>query len=315
MSRFLVVVESGSFNKAAHRLNLSQPALAKSIQLLENSLGATLLDRTPRGVRLTSFGKSTYDHAQRIASEVRQLERNIESIRTLAYGEISVGVPLRQTSNHLARAFLRILSEKRRFKMNIVTGTRSGLIRLMLHGDLDFLFTRLLEDREITNEYRQIELYLDPSAIVVRPAHPLLGRKNTNISHLTKYSWITSYTGVESDRSLGELLGGGFSHSLLRSGSPNFLKNILCGSDFVGLVHRDTMQMEIDEGSLVEVRLSDGPRLETLFPPQKIGIIQRSDVSVTPASQQLISEMVSLADGRERDGAWAREGSKPAVSH
>ena len=101
VNRFLAVVESGSFNKAAQRLNLSQPALAKSIESLEYSLGVSLLDRTPRGVSLTPYGKLTYDHARRIASEVRRLEREIDAVRTLAFAEISVGVPLLEASKYV----------------------------------------------------------------------------------------------------------------------------------------------------------------------------------------------------------------------
>jgi LysR family transcriptional regulator of gallate degradation len=299
VSRFLAVVESGSLNKAAQRLNLSQPALAKSIQLLERSLGAPLLDRTPRGVSLTSYGKSTYDHARRIASEVRRLEREIEAIRTLAYGEISIGVPLRQTSSHLAFAVLRLLGENRRVKMNIVTGARSGLVRLMLLGDVDFLFARLLEPGELTPDIRQIKLYLDPATLVVRAGHPILRRKTLAFADLAQYSWVVSNTARDADKALRELLGSEFSQSMLRSGSPVFVKNIICGSDFVGLVQRDAVRIDLAENSLVELRLSDSRRLALLFPPQEIGIIHRSDVSVSPVSAQLIAEMERLANSED----------------
>ena len=57
------MVESGSLSRTARRLNTLQPALSKSLRLLEEQLGVRLLERGPRGVRLTKFGDSFYRRA------------------------------------------------------------------------------------------------------------------------------------------------------------------------------------------------------------------------------------------------------------
>lgn len=57
LRRFVAVVEAGQITAAARRLHLAQPALTQSIHTLERAVGATLLERHPRGVRLTAAGE------------------------------------------------------------------------------------------------------------------------------------------------------------------------------------------------------------------------------------------------------------------
>ena len=70
--RFVDVVESGSLSRTSKRLNISQPALSKSLRLLEEQLGVRLLERGPRGVRLTKFGEAFYRRARPLISEFRR---------------------------------------------------------------------------------------------------------------------------------------------------------------------------------------------------------------------------------------------------
>ena len=56
---FAAVVDHGGFTKAAAALNVSQPAISKSIKELETDLGLSLLDRSGRGSRLTPAGETS----------------------------------------------------------------------------------------------------------------------------------------------------------------------------------------------------------------------------------------------------------------
>ena len=98
---FVSIAEQGSFVQAAGRLRVAQSALSKQIRDLEREVGVPLLERLPRGVRLTSAGevflaeaRATLEHAAgAVASARRAQERRGSSLR-LAHGEVVVWAPL-----------------------------------------------------------------------------------------------------------------------------------------------------------------------------------------------------------------------------
>lgn len=64
METFVSVIETGSFSSAARRLGVGQPAVSKSIALLEERLGVRLLLRSTRGLTPTDAGQRLYEHAR-----------------------------------------------------------------------------------------------------------------------------------------------------------------------------------------------------------------------------------------------------------
>ena len=72
---FLAVAEAGHFTRAAERVNLSQPALTHNIRQLEEGLGVTLFERTPRGARLTPAGEALLPDARHLLTYAEESER------------------------------------------------------------------------------------------------------------------------------------------------------------------------------------------------------------------------------------------------
>src|SRR2546422_91799 len=67
---FLQIADEGSIPRAAGKLGVAQPALTRRIKQLEDELGAQLLTRLPRGVRLTPAGSDFLEHARKVMVEV-----------------------------------------------------------------------------------------------------------------------------------------------------------------------------------------------------------------------------------------------------
>jgi len=94
LSSFLALVDEGSFTKAARRLGITQPSLSQQIRTLESEVGGALLERLPRGVRLTPAGRALLPEAQ---TAVRAADRAGNAARmalALEAGELEVATLL-----------------------------------------------------------------------------------------------------------------------------------------------------------------------------------------------------------------------------
>jgi DNA-binding transcriptional LysR family regulator len=87
---FLAIADEGSFSRAAERLLVAQPSLSQQIKSLEQELGGPLLERLPKGVRLTSAGKAFMSEARATVAHAERAMRDARSALGLAAGEIEV---------------------------------------------------------------------------------------------------------------------------------------------------------------------------------------------------------------------------------
>ena len=78
INMLLVVTRCGSMGKAAAESSLSQPAISKAISEMERILGVRLLERGPRGVEPTIYGRALLDHGLIALDELRQAMKRIE---------------------------------------------------------------------------------------------------------------------------------------------------------------------------------------------------------------------------------------------
>jgi DNA-binding transcriptional LysR family regulator len=107
LTSFLAVVEEGSFTRGARRVGITQPSLSQQIRTLESELGGPLLERLPRGVRLTPAGRALLPEAQ---AAVRAAERAGNAARMafgLEAGELEVATLLSMAVGILPHAIAR----------------------------------------------------------------------------------------------------------------------------------------------------------------------------------------------------------------
>lgn len=96
---FVAVVDAGTFTDAATALGLTQASVSRSVAALETSLGARLLQRTPRHVSLTTTGAQILAGARRVLDEVTHLERVAAESQT----EVRVGYAWSALGKHTRR--------------------------------------------------------------------------------------------------------------------------------------------------------------------------------------------------------------------
>lgn len=87
---FSKVVETGSFTKAASAFNVPPSSLSRRVADLEKSLGATLLKRSTRVVKLTEVGQIYYNDVQQILSQLEQSNETVRSYQATPMGRLRI---------------------------------------------------------------------------------------------------------------------------------------------------------------------------------------------------------------------------------
>lgn len=295
LSRFVAVVELGSFNRAAQKLNLSQPALSKSVQLLEERLSAELIKRGPRGVTITPFGQSVYTYAKLIATELRKMDDEIGAMRDLTLGAINFGTSpgTAFTSDVLAKAILRLARKGRRLVINSRVGPRDHLLGPLLLGELDFIVTVLTDT--LPADLLQEQLYEDPLIFVVKQGHPLANRKNVGIHDLVRFAWVVpDESAHESLQRLALSEETAIEQTVIRCNASTLIKALLLSSEFVALVREDMARNDIKNGDYKKLTLSRDLRTANFLGAQQMGLIYRSNSTLSRAGQALVDEIKSL---------------------
>jgi LysR family transcriptional regulator, regulator for genes of the gallate degradation pathway len=296
LERFIDIVESGSLGKSARRLNISQPALTKTIHQLETRLGTRLLDRGPRGVTPTVMGDALYARAKIVAAELRSLADELDALRGGSQGRVAVGVTPGPgvLSRVMPAATTNIARTRPGLAINMISGAPDQLLPALRLGDLDFLIT-VIDDGIEMADLEQEPLFRDRIALVVRQGHPLAARAIVGFADLARHRWIMTAEASQVCRQLDALAretGRCRADAEIASNSTLFVKSTLTQSDFIGFLPHDAIQPEDGNGQLVEIELD--PAEMTRLPrslDRPIGIVYRQAVSLSPASRAMIGEI------------------------
>lgn len=199
------VVQAGSMSKAAERLGTAQPALSRSIAELEHALGVRLLDRGPRGVEPTAYGRAFIKRGIAAFDELRQGVRDIEFLADPTAGELRIG-----TTEAIATAIVSPLIERlsrdyRRMTLRLVTGDIGRLIHALTDRDIEVAISRL--HVPIADDQLAIEtLFYDTYVVAAGKRNPWARRRKIQLADLVNERW----TLLPSDTLPGNLMTDSF---------------------------------------------------------------------------------------------------------
>lgn len=92
LEHLLALADTGSFSRAAEKLHITQSALSRSIQALEDDLGGPLVDRVGKKNELTPLGRSVLERASRIVHEAQELKQGAALLQQGGLGKLRVGL-------------------------------------------------------------------------------------------------------------------------------------------------------------------------------------------------------------------------------
>ena len=186
LQTFLEVARQKSVVKAAGLLNVSQPAVTKTIRELEEALGVAVFERDGRGIRITRSGEIFMRHAGMAITALRQ------GIDSVANGGTDGGVPIRVgalptvSARVMPHAMSLFLREKTDGAIKIVTGENAVLLEQLRLGELDLVVGRLAAPDRMTGFFFE-HLYSEQVLFVVRAGHPLLGEREDVFQRLGEF--------------------------------------------------------------------------------------------------------------------------------
>ncbi|RVV99857.1 LysR family transcriptional regulator [Mesobaculum littorinae] len=133
---FVALAETGGFGTAAQAVHVSQPALSAQIRDLETHLGAPLVDRLPRTIRLTRRGQEVLARARRILAEVGDLEQAVRWHDGLS-GRLHLGVIPTVAPYLLPDVLTRIRARDLTLDIRVREAQTDALVEALGRGQID----------------------------------------------------------------------------------------------------------------------------------------------------------------------------------
>ena len=139
LQSWVALVEVGSVSGAARRLGLSQAGVSQHVRLLEDSLGAALLDRSTRPARPTAPGQRLYEHACALLAQARQMGETVRTLSRSRRSLLRVGC-VDSFAAAIGPDLVRGLASRVQ-RLRLVSGINPGLAEQFANHQLDVLIT------------------------------------------------------------------------------------------------------------------------------------------------------------------------------
>jgi DNA-binding transcriptional LysR family regulator len=174
---FVAVAEELHFGRAADRLYITQPVLSRQIQQLERDLGAELLTRSSRAVRLTSAGEQLLEDARALLATADATRRRIRAA-ACGHDTLTIGFFIGDVFTETLRAFTR---RHPNVDVNLHRIYWNDQIDVLHHGRVDVAFVHLPVD---DTGLRLLPVRAEARVAVVARTHPLATRTSVAIAEL-----------------------------------------------------------------------------------------------------------------------------------
>jgi DNA-binding transcriptional LysR family regulator len=192
----LTVAELGSMGKAAERLAVSQPSVSKAIADMEHTIGVRLLDRTPKGVETTAYGRALLRRGMGAFDELRQGIKDIEQLADPTAGEVRVGCPEAIATGLMLATIARFSQQHPRVLVSVTAANNmANELRLLRDRTVDFLVGSL--PQPFTHDDLEAEvLYRERPYFLCGNKHRLARRRKVDLAELVNEPWLLPHESI-----------------------------------------------------------------------------------------------------------------------
>jgi DNA-binding transcriptional LysR family regulator len=192
------VARRGSFSAAADALSYTQSAISQQIAALEAEAGMALLERRPRGVRLTSAGRTLLDHAEGILARLAAAEAELSAIAGLRGGQLRMASFPTAGATLMPVAIARFRAAHPEVELTLAEGEPEEIAPRLQAGEFDLalLFEfpdtadPLGESLTRSESLTRVALLEDPLYLALGRAHPLAARRELRLEDLHGEAWV-----------------------------------------------------------------------------------------------------------------------------
>lgn len=255
---FYTVANHKNITKASEELNISQPAISKSIKNLEEQLGGQLFVRTKRGVILTEEGREFYNYIKQAIEYISNAENKFTELINLETGCIKIGISTTLTKEFLLPYLEEFHRLYPKIDIQIITNMSSELFSKLRNGLIDIIILNLNEKnygRDIN--IKKCKKITD--CFVANKAYKDLINNEISIKELNKYPLILQSKGSNTRQFLDDFAKE--NNTILK---PNIeLASYTLVVEFtkiglgIGYVTKDYVKEKLKNQQLYEIKLKE----------------------------------------------------------
>ena len=273
-----------NFARAAEAIGLTQPALSRSIQVLEKSIGARLFDRDRSRVEPTPVGERLIERARPLVNQARDVEHDLRQMLGLEVGLLRIGAGPYPADLSVGTAVGRLVRRHPGLMVDLAVGDWTELIRRVASGELDLAIADTgmaqRDDRLVAELLPQHQLNF-----FCRTGHPLADRTAVTLDEVRNFPLVgtalppqLAALAARNNRGLRSNLPEGITAPEIRVGTFALARRIVMESDAVGGAVPSQIEDAVARGQLVRLTL-DLPWLKTNY-----GIIRLANRTPGPAA-------------------------------
>jgi DNA-binding transcriptional LysR family regulator len=287
---FFTVVQRGSMAKAATQLGVSQPAVSEVIADLEHTLGVRLLDRSPRGVEPTTYGRALLKRATVAFDELKQSIRDIEFLSDPSIGEVHLGCAEATASGLLPPFLMQFMKQYPRVTTHVKPlATPTLELAALRDRSLDFILARFRGPADGEHDDLEIETLFDDTLVIAAGSHNRwTARRKIELAELVDEPWILTPPNTWNSLMLGEVFrasGLEMPKPCLVSFSVHLRANMLERGPFIAPFPASIMRMNASEFALKALPV-ELPRQ-----PWPVSLMTLKNRTLTPVAQLFIDQL------------------------
>jgi DNA-binding transcriptional LysR family regulator len=296
LTHLIALAEEGSFARAAERVHLSQPALSRSIQALEDELEMKLFDRATRGVAMTAAGRMLVDRARRVLFETRCLFRDVELLKAHELGEVRIGLGPYAAVVLLPDLLVEFSRRFPKLKVSIELGDGDALLGNLRAEQIDFLVT----DRRVPPVTPDVTIQRLPrhdGGWFARPGHPLLARSPVPLTALREFPLVSVTLPAFMKDALHRLLKFRAHEQIplqVECNDVAVLKEVVAQTDAVLFATASAVRRDLAARRLARIPLSNPPRLGLEF--ALVYLAERTPSPAASSALALAEQVIGDAD-------------------